>query len=64
MIPRYTRPEMASIWETDNKFRIMLEVETLAAEIQEQIGMIPQGVSKALRERGGFNAAPSTFRQP
>jgi adenylosuccinate lyase len=48
---------MAAIWETDNKFRIMLEVETLAAEIQEQIGMIPQGVSKALRERGQFNAA-------
>ncbi len=57
MIPRYTRPDMAKIWETDNKFRIMLEVETLAAEIQEQIGMIPQGVSKALRERGNFNAA-------
>lgn len=57
MIPRYTRPDMAKIWETDNKFRIMLEVETLAAEVQEQIGMIPQGVSKALRERGNFNAA-------
>lgn len=57
MIPRYTRPDMAAIWETDNKFRIMLEVETLAAEIQEQIGMIPNGVSKALRERGNFNAA-------
>jgi adenylosuccinate lyase len=57
MIPRYTRPDMAKIWETDNKFRIMLEVETLAAEIQEEIGMIPKGVSKALRERGNFNAA-------
>lgn len=56
MIPRYTRPDMANIWETDNKFRIMLEVETLAAEVQEEIGMIPKGVSKALRERGNFNA--------
>jgi len=56
MIPRYTRPDMAAIWETDNKFRIMLEVETLAAEIQEDIGMIPKGVAKALRERGNFNA--------
>lgn len=56
MIPRYTRPDMAKIWETDNKFRIMLEVETLAAEIQEDIGMIPKGVAKALRERGNFNA--------
>lgn len=57
MIPRYTRPDMAKIWDTDNKFRIMLEVETLAAEVQEEIGMIPKGVSKALRERGNFNAA-------
>ncbi len=56
MIPRYTRPDMAAIWETDNKFRIMLEVETLAAEIQEQIGMIPKGVAAALRARGNFNA--------
>lgn len=56
MIPRYTRPEMASIWEADNKFRIMLEVETLAAEAMEHEGMIPQGVSKALRERGAFDA--------
>jgi adenylosuccinate lyase len=56
MIPRYTRPQMASIWEPDNKFRIMLKIETLAAEAMEQMGTIPQGVSAALRERGGFNA--------
>jgi len=47
---------MAAIWDADNKFRIMLEVETLAAEAMEQTGIIPQGVSKALRERGNFNA--------
>jgi len=57
MTPRYTRPDMAAIWEANNKFRIMLEVETLAAEAMEQNGTIPQGVSKALRERGNFNAA-------
>jgi adenylosuccinate lyase len=56
MIPRYTRAPMASIWEPDNKFRIMLEIETLAAEAMEELGTIPQGVSKALRERGNFNA--------
>lgn len=56
MIPRYTRPEMAQIWAPDNKFRIMLDVETLAAEAMEQTGIIPQGVAKALRERGQFNA--------
>lgn len=56
MIPRYTRPEMAKIWEPDNRFRIMLEVETLAAEAMEINGSIPQGVAKAIRERGKFDA--------
>ena len=35
MIPRYTRPEMAKIWEPENRFRIWLEIETLALD-QEQ----------------------------
>ena len=55
MIPRYTRPEMAKIWEPDNRFRIMLEVETLAAEAMEINGSIPKGVAKAIRERGKFD---------
>lgn len=57
MIPRYTRPEMANLWSQDNKFRIMLEIETLAAEKMEALGQIPNGVAAALRERGAFNAA-------
>ncbi|MGZ9097260.1 MAG: adenylosuccinate lyase [Micavibrio sp.] len=57
MIPRYTRPEMANLWSQDNKFRIMLEIETLAAEKMEALGQIPAGVAAALRERGAFNAA-------
>ncbi len=55
MIPRYTRKEMADIWSADNKFRIMLEIETLAAEKMEGLGTIPKGVSKAVREKGGFD---------
>ncbi len=57
MIPRYTRPDMAAIWEVENRFRIMLEVETLAAEKMEEMGTIPEGVAKAVRERGGFDVA-------
>ena len=29
MIPRYSRPEMARIWEPEAKFRIWLKIETL-----------------------------------
>ena len=56
MIPRYTRPRMAAVWEADNRFRVMLEIETLAAEAMEDLGVIPAGVSAALRARGGFDA--------
>ncbi len=57
MIPRYSRPEMAAIWAPENRFRIMLRIETLAAEAMEARGTIPVGVAAALRERGGFDVA-------
>ncbi len=54
MIPRYTRPEMAAIWSPESKFDIWLEIETLAAEAMEQKGLIPAGVTAAVRERAAF----------
>ena len=56
MIPRYSRPEMAAIWAPENKFRVMLEIETLAAEAMEAEGAIPRGTARAIRARGGFDA--------
>jgi adenylosuccinate lyase len=55
MIPRYTRPEMARIWEPENRFRIWLEIETLACEAQAELGVIPKEVVPVIRERGNFN---------
>ncbi len=57
MIPRYSRPQMAAIWSDQTKYEIWLEIETLAAEAMEQLGQIPAGTSKALRERGAFDIA-------
>src|SRR5436309_5245305 len=54
MIPRYSRPQMAAIWEPENYFRIQLEIEALACEAQEELGIIPKGIAKAVRERGRF----------
>jgi adenylosuccinate lyase len=56
MIPRYTRPEMAGIFEPENKFRIMLEVETLACEKMAELGIIPKSVPESLRSKGDFDA--------
>src|SRR3954465_9973816 len=57
MIPRYSRPRMTAIWEPENKYRIWLEIETLAAEKMAEIGMIPKAVPPAVRARGKFEVA-------
>src|SRR6516225_7047986 len=54
MIPRYSRPQMAEIWAPETYFRIQLEIETYACEVQEQLGVIPKGTAQAVRERGAF----------
>ncbi len=55
MIPRYTRPAMAAIWAPENKYKIWLEIETLACEKMAEMGTIPAATPKALREKGGFD---------
>jgi adenylosuccinate lyase len=55
MIPRYTRPDMAKIWEPENRFRIWLEIETLACEAQAELGVIPREVVPVIREKGNFD---------
>jgi len=57
MIPRYTRPPMAAIFEPENRFKIWLEIETLAAEKMAEMGTIPTSVPKSLRDKGTFNIA-------
>ena len=54
MIPRYSRPEMTQIFSEENKYKIWLEVETLACERMAEMGTIPASVPKALREKGAF----------
>jgi len=48
---------MAAIWEPENRFRIWLEIETLACEKMAQLGVIPDSVPKVLRKKGGFDVA-------
>ncbi len=55
MIPRYSRPEMTAIFEPENKFKIWLEIETVALEKMADLGVVPQSAAKALREKGGFD---------
>jgi adenylosuccinate lyase len=57
MIPRYSRSEMTAIWEPKNRFKIWLEIETLAAEKMAEMGTIPAGVPLTLRRKGKFDIA-------
>jgi adenylosuccinate lyase len=57
MIPRYSRPEMARIWEPEAKFGIWLKIETYAAQAMAELGLIPKHAAYAVRKRGGFDAA-------
>lgn len=57
MIPRYSRPEMASIFEPENKFRIWLDIETHALEKMADLGIVPDSAYRALKEKGNFDVA-------
>jgi adenylosuccinate lyase len=57
MIPRYSRPDMARLWEPETKFRIWLQIETYAAEAMAKLGLIPEESAEAVRARGGFDIA-------
>lgn len=48
MIPRYTRPEMASIWEPQTRFRIWFEIEAHAADVLAELGTIPKDAAKTV----------------
>ncbi|MEE8562091.1 MAG: adenylosuccinate lyase [Alphaproteobacteria bacterium] len=55
MIPRYSRPEMAAIWDSQNKYKIWLEIESHACDAQAELGVIPSKAAKAVREAGAFD---------
>lgn len=54
MIPRYTRPEMASIWEPESKFRIWFEIEAHACDALAELGVIPKEAAATIWEKGAF----------
>ncbi len=54
MIPRYTRPEMAALWEPQSRFQIWFEIEAHAMDAQAELGVVPKEAAKAVWERGGF----------
>lgn len=55
MIPRYSREGMAKIWSDDYRFRLWLEVETLAMEAMVAQGIVPKEALEAVRSKAAFS---------
>ena len=52
MIPRYTRPEMAAIWDAQTRFKIWFEIEAHAADALAELGVIPKEAAKTIWAKG------------
>src|ERR1700681_754261 len=52
MIPRYSRPEMAAIWEPENKLRIWFEIEAHACDAMAGLGIIPASAARTIWKKG------------
>src|SRR6202140_5057760 len=52
MIPRYTRPEMAAIWDPQTRFRIWFEIEAHATDALASLGIVPKEAAQAIWAKG------------
>ncbi|MBI5491697.1 MAG: adenylosuccinate lyase [Deltaproteobacteria bacterium] len=55
MIERYSRPEMARIWEPRNRFNKWLDVELLACEAWCRLGKVPKASLETIRKKAAFD---------
>jgi adenylosuccinate lyase len=52
MIPRYTRKDMASIWEPQTRFRIWFEIEAHATDALAELGVVPKEAAAKIWKMG------------
>ncbi len=55
MIERYSRREIASIWDLENKFRIWLDIEIAVCEVYAERGIIPREDLEIIKEKADFD---------
>ena len=49
MIPRYSLPEMSSVWSDEAKLRAWLQVEVTVAEAWAEAGVVPREAIERIR---------------
>jgi|TARA_B100000959_G_scaffold63711_1_gene67261 adenylosuccinate lyase len=57
LIPRYSLPELAKIWEPENKFNIWLKIEILACEALAKRREIPASAVAEIKKKAKFDIA-------
>lgn len=57
MIPRYSRPAMARLWEPESRFRAWLGVEILACEANARLGLIPARSLSTIKKKADFSVS-------
>lgn len=55
MIERYSRPEMARIWEPENRYRKWLDIEIYACEAHAEMGAIPLDAVERIKAKAKFD---------
>ena len=56
MIKRYTREKMGRVWDEENRFSIMLNIEILCCEAHSQLGIVPKKALQKIKKKAKFNA--------
>jgi adenylosuccinate lyase len=57
VIERYSRPEMARIWEAENRYQKWLEIEIYACEAHAELGNIPREAVDRIKAKAKFDVA-------
>src|SRR5438270_10908718 len=55
MIPRYTLPEMGTLWSEQNKFQEWLDVEIAVCEVHAEMGVIPREALEEIKTKAKFS---------
>jgi adenylosuccinate lyase len=55
MIPRYSRPVMAGLWEPESRYRAWLDVELAACEANAKLGLIPAKALANIKKKADYN---------
>jgi adenylosuccinate lyase len=63
LIARYALSPMADLFADEARYATWLQVETLAAEAQAKLGVVPPEAAAAIRARAGFDVAAIEARE-